>query len=150
MPTNALFAKVRYDSRRARPFSRLRHNLKLGFYHISDDTVVVYFKNTPQITERGYIEFDLIIKIGEEFKFLNRIFRLETLDYLSRRSISKFFQSGEQKLSYHLHSDRNSRNFEENGNTTCIPVYIFTIGCASPNVSQSARVVRIVSLGWCR
>ena len=68
MPTNALSARVRYDSRRARPFSRLRNNLKLGFYHISDDTVVVYFKNTPKITERGYIEFDLIIKIGAEFK----------------------------------------------------------------------------------
>ena len=121
MPSNALSAKVRYDSRRARPFSRLRHNLKLGFCHISDDTVVVYFKNTPKITERGYIEFDLIIKIGEEFKFLNRIFRLETLDYLSRRSIYfEILPVGRAKLSYHLHSDRNSRNFEENGNTTTL------------------------------
>ena len=145
MPTNALFAKVRYDSRRARPFSRLRHNLKLGFYHISDDTVVVYFKNTPQITERGYIEFDLIIKIGEEFKFLNRIFRLETTF---------------QDVPFRNSSSRASKN--------CLTIYIlteilgilrkmvtqpvyksffFTIGCASPIVSPlSGRVVRIVPL----
>lgn len=77
------------------------------------------FSKTPQFTERDEEGFDPQDR-GEELKmviaFSTRIFRLEALDYLSRRSISlKMFQLVELNLFYHLHSDIKSRNFLVNG-----------------------------------